>query len=69
MTGLPWLTISSVVYVQITQSGITANLVQLGTSMITSGYEQDLNFNPGTYSVDPDENYFNSSVNKNPNII
>jgi predicted phage tail protein len=69
MTGLSWLTTSSFVYVQITQSGITANLVQLGTSMITSGYEQDLNFNPGTYSVDPDENFFNASVNKNRNII
>jgi len=62
MTGLSSLTTSSFVYVQITPSGITANLVQLGTSMITSGYEQDLNFDPGTYSVDPDENSFNASV-------
>jgi len=69
MTGLSSLTTSSSVYVQITASGITANLVQLGTSMITSGYEQDLNFNPGTYSVDPDEIFFNGSVNKNENII
>jgi len=30
--------------------------------MITTGYEQDLNFDPGTYSVDPDENSFNASV-------
>jgi hypothetical protein len=62
MVGLSWLTTSSSVYVQITPSGITANLVQLGTSMITSGHEQDLKFDPGTYSVDPDENVFNSSV-------
>jgi len=62
MTGLSSLTTSSFVYVQIIPSDITANLVQLGTSMITSGYEQDLNFDPGTYSVDPDENSFNASV-------
>jgi hypothetical protein len=48
--------------VRITPSGITANLVQLGTSMITSGYEQDLLLNPGSYSVDLDGNVFNESV-------
>ncbi len=62
MTNLPWLKTSSYVYIQITPSGITANLVQLGTSMITSGHEKDLTLNPGAYSVDPDENYFNGSV-------
>jgi hypothetical protein len=62
MAGLSWLTTSSSVYVRITPSGITANLVQLGTSMITSGHELDLQLDPGTYSVDPDENVFNSSV-------
>jgi hypothetical protein len=30
--------------------------------MITSGFENDLKLDPGTYSVDPDENSFNSSV-------
>ncbi len=62
VVGLPSLTTSSSVYVQITPAGITANLVQLGTSMITSGFENDLKLDPGTYSVDPDENSFNSSV-------
>ncbi|CAF1470214.1 unnamed protein product [Adineta ricciae] len=52
---------SSVVYVQITPSGITANLVQYGTSMITRGTGQDLQLDPGSYSVDPDENAFNAS--------
>lgn len=33
--------------------------------MITSGYEQDLKFNPGNYSIDPDENQFNASVSLN----
>ena len=56
------LTTSSSVYVQVTSSGIVANLVQLGTSMITIGYEQDLKFDPGTFSVDPDEYTFNQSV-------
>jgi len=58
----PTLNHSSSVYVEITPSGITANLVQLGTSMITSGFEQDLKLDPGTYSVDPDEVSFDSKV-------
>ena len=62
MVGLSYLTNSSSIYVQITPSGITANLVQLGTSMITSGYEQDLKLDPGTYSVDADGYIFNKSV-------
>ncbi len=62
MNNYPSLTTSSSVYVQITPSGITANLIQLGTSMITSGHQLDLRLDPGTYSVDPDANIFNSSV-------
>jgi hypothetical protein len=62
MVTSSWLTTSTSIYIQITPSGITANLVQLGTSMITRGHEQDLNFDPGTYSVDSDENIFNASV-------
>jgi hypothetical protein len=58
----PSLTTSSSIYVQIIPSDIIANLVQYGTSMITSGHEQDLKLDPGTYSVDPDENVFNASV-------
>ena len=49
-------------YVSITPSGITANLVPLGTSIITSGREKDLKLDPGTYSIDPDEPTFNASV-------
>jgi len=62
MTKYPSLNHSSSVYVEITPSGITANLVQLGTSMITSGFDQDLKLDPGTYSVDPDEVSFDSKV-------
>lgn len=54
--------IQSSVFVQINPSGITANLVELGTSMITRGHLQDLLFDPGRYSVDPDEDSFNASV-------
>ena len=49
-------------YVQINPSGVTANLVPYGTSMITRGHKQDLILNPGLYSVDRDGNAFNASV-------
>ena len=62
MTKYPTLKSSSFVYVEITPSGITANLVQLGTSMITSGVEKDLKLNPGEFSVDQDENSFDKIV-------
>ena len=54
---------SKSVYVRINSSGITANLVQLGTSMITSGADQDLHLNPSLHSLDLDEEQFNASVN------
>ena len=62
MTKYPSLKSSSSVYVEITPSGITANLVQLGTSMITSGFEQDLKFDPGSHSIDFDQNTFEKDV-------
>ena len=55
------LTSSSSVYVEISPSGVTANLVPLGTSVVTSGDQQDLILNPGNYSKDPDGFEFNSS--------
>ena len=63
------LTTSSSVYVRTTRTGITPNLVQLGTSMITSGYEQDLLLDPGSFSIDPDENNFNRSVSNRTIMI
>ncbi|CAF1557461.1 unnamed protein product, partial [Adineta steineri] len=51
---------SASVYIQINPSGITANLVKFGTSMITRGHQQDLSFNPGTFSVDPNGLSFNA---------
>ena len=56
------LTTSQSVYVQIKPSGITANLVLHGTSMISSGVEQDLQLNPGNHSIDHDHHRFNGSV-------
>ena len=57
----PSLTNSSSVYVEISPSGVTANLVPLGTSVVTSGDQQNLILNPGNYSKDPDGFEFNSS--------
>jgi hypothetical protein len=65
MTEVPSLTSSSTVYVRITATGITANPVQLGTSMITRGYQQDLLLDPGSFSVDPDEDSFDPTVSIN----
>jgi hypothetical protein len=62
MTALSKLISLSFGYIRITSSGITANLVQYGTSMITRGHQQDLTLDPGAYSVDPDEDTFNATV-------
>ena len=55
--------VSQSAYVRINPSGITANLLPLGTSMITRGSKDDLQLNPGLYSVDGDEDQFNAEVN------
>lgn len=57
------LSSSTSAYVRITTSGITANLVPLGTSMITSGHSKDLQLNPGLHSMDLDGYSFNATVN------
>lgn len=58
------LSVSSLAYVKINPSDVIANFVRLGSSMITQGAEQDLLLDPGSYSVDPDANSFDASVNK-----
>jgi len=55
---------SSSVYVQINPSGVTVNLVPLGTSIVTVGHQQILTLNPGSYSIDLDGFEFNASVNR-----
>ncbi|CAF1019455.1 unnamed protein product [Adineta ricciae] len=62
MAQIPSLTVISTTYVDITPSGITANLIPYGTSMITRGNLQDLKFDPGSYSVDPDDDSFDPSM-------
>jgi len=63
MRDAPAFSSSDFIYVRITQSNITANLVPLGTSVITSGRTKNLTFNPGKYTVDP-AGPFNASVSK-----
>jgi len=57
------------IYLLITPSGIETNLVPLERSMITHGIGQDLRLNPGEYSIDLDEDYFNASVRNDFSIF
>ena len=52
------------IFIEISQSNITANLVQFGTSEITAGGGKDLILDPGHYSVDSDLGEFNTSVSR-----
>lgn len=65
MTNIPNLKSSSSVYITIIPSSIIVNLVQLGPSMITHGNQQNLLLDPGTFSIDPDQNIFNATVSNN----
>ena len=69
MASAATMTSSVSAYVKITPSGITANLVPYGTSMITRGHQQDLTLDPGTYSADIDGNVFNASVSERTLIV
>jgi hypothetical protein len=53
---------STSAFVKIIPSGITVNLIELGTSMITRGHQQDLKLDPGSYSVDLDRDTFDANV-------
>jgi hypothetical protein len=53
---------SATTYIQIVPSPITINLIQFGVSIIIQKQQQMLTLDPGTFSVDPDATYFNSSV-------
>ncbi|CAF1074084.1 unnamed protein product [Adineta steineri] len=55
------LTTTTSVYVEIIPTLIKVNLIQYATSMITHGYEENLLIDPGTYTVDPDEDTFNTT--------
>ena len=62
MTKYPIVKSSSSVYVEIIPSDIIVYLFQSRSSMITSGFQQDLKLDPGTYSIDPDQVTFDSTV-------
>ena len=62
MSAVPNVTSSSTAYVQIIPTGVIANLLQRGTSMISHGSQQDLSLDPGRYSVDLDEDSFDATV-------
>ena len=62
MMNSSWLNTSISTYIKIISSSIFVNSFYLGTSMITIGYAQDLLLNPGSYSIDLDNNIFNTSV-------
>jgi hypothetical protein len=62
MAAYPSLKASASGYVNIIQSNITVIVIQLALSLITYGYDQDILFDPGTYSIDPDEDSFDASV-------
>ena len=62
MVKSPELSSSLSAYVRIIRSGIQTNLIQLGTSMIVRGYEQNVTLDPGSFSVDLDGDVFNGSV-------
>ena len=64
MAQAPEFNTGGVAYVQIDPSGITANMVPLGTSIISSGREKDLILDPGRYSIDPNVKAFNASVSR-----
>ncbi|UJR18151.1 hypothetical protein I4U23_005051 [Adineta vaga] len=58
MIDYPSLKTSQSVYIRIIPSNPTAKLLPLGTSMIIKGYERNLTFDPGTYSMNSDNNVF-----------
>ncbi len=69
MTLYPSLTTTKSVFIQISPSGITANLVPLGTSMITIGYQQELKLDPGSHSLNPDGYAFDANVSLKLNLF
>ena len=62
MVAAPHLIATDSVYVTITPSTITPNLMPFGTSTITHGRAHDLLLDPGAYSDDPDALTFNATV-------
>ena len=56
-------------HLRIRRTGITLNLLPYGTSTMSRGTQQEIFFNPGHYSLDPDQDTFDPSVCSQPPII
>ena len=69
MTNSSWLNVSKSTYIQIIPSNIIVNSFSSGILMITMGNAHDLLLDPGSYSVDLDNNIFNTNVSLEMNIL
>jgi hypothetical protein len=63
MVDYPTLISTSSVYIEIISSTMIPNLILFNTLMITHDDHEDLVFNPGKYSIDPNTIIFNKDVN------
>jgi hypothetical protein len=57
------VTSSAITYITIIPSSIQIQLIQFGPLIINRGKQETLILDPGKFSIDPDEMYFNSTVN------
>lgn len=58
----PYLSKSESALLQINQSGITPNIIQLGKSIIKQKYQQDIKIQPENHPIDLDQYTFNPIV-------
>ncbi len=69
MSISPQLISSAMTYVEIIPSSIQVQLIRFGPSIILHEQQKTLILNPGTFSIDPDQNYFNSTVSFTTHVI
>lgn len=62
INALSQLNVSVSSFIEIISSNIIVNFNEYELTTITYGYEQDLIFNPGKYSINPDEMIFDASA-------
>lgn len=62
MSLLSSLISSALTYIKIIPSPIQVKLIQSGSSIIIQGQQQTVKLDSETYSIDPDQSYFNSTV-------
>ena len=68
-TNSTWLNVSKSTYIQIIPSNIIVNSFHSGTLMLIIANTHDLLLDPGSYSIDLDNNIFNTSVSSEMNIL